>query len=157
MGRQVLPASSVRNTPAAEMAMNMRWGFFGSRRIVCRHMPPAPGAHEGPEGWLRRAGSSCQVWAPSVERKKAASSTPAYTVSGSVSDGSRCQTRVNFQGRGVPSYHWCVPGTPSYTNLLPTGSHDLPPSFERWISCPNQPLDCDAYSRFGSAGDPLRW
>src|SRR2546425_324095 len=44
-GRQVLPASSVRNTPAAEMAMNMRWGFFGSRSIVCRHMPPAPGAH----------------------------------------------------------------------------------------------------------------
>src|SRR4029077_20886637 len=23
--------------------------------------------------------------------------------------------------------------------------------------CPNQPLHCDAYSRFGSAGDPLRW
>src|ERR1700674_2454016 len=23
--------------------------------------------------------------------------------------------------------------------------------------CPNQPLVCDAYSRFGSAGDPLRW
>src|ERR1700686_3244671 len=23
--------------------------------------------------------------------------------------------------------------------------------------CPNQPLVCDAYSRFGSTGDPLRW
>src|SRR5229473_3776840 len=23
--------------------------------------------------------------------------------------------------------------------------------------CPNQPLHCDAYNRFGSAGDPLRW
>ena len=23
--------------------------------------------------------------------------------------------------------------------------------------CPNQLLVCDAYSRFGSAGDPLRW
>src|SRR5713226_607343 len=23
--------------------------------------------------------------------------------------------------------------------------------------CPNQPLHCDAYSRFGSAGDPLMW
>ena len=32
---------------------------------------------------------------------------------GSVSDGSRCQTRLNSQGCGVPSYHWCVPGTPS--------------------------------------------
>jgi hypothetical protein len=25
------------------------------------------------------------------------------------------------------------------------------------INCPNQPLVCDAYSRFGSAGDPLTW
>src|SRR5713226_5775163 len=23
--------------------------------------------------------------------------------------------------------------------------------------CPNQPLHCDAYSRLGSAGDPLTW
>src|SRR6266446_2373151 len=23
--------------------------------------------------------------------------------------------------------------------------------------CPNHPLVCDAYSRFGSAGDPLMW
>ena len=82
---------------------------------------------------------------------------PGVDVSGSVSDGSRCQTRLNSQGCGVPSYHWCVPGTPSYANLLPTGSHVLPPSSERWISCPNQPLDCDAYSRFGSTGEPLRW
>ena len=57
----------------------------------------------------------------------------------------------------MPSYHWCVPGTPSYLNLLPTGSHVLPPSFERWIICPNQPLDCDAYSRFGSTGEPFKW
>src|SRR5204863_3604161 len=33
----------------------------------------------------------------------------------------------------------------------------LPPSSERWMICPNQPLVCDAYSLFGSAGDPLRW
>src|SRR5712692_4437864 len=78
-------------------------------------------------------------------------------MSGSVSDGSRCQTRANSQGCGVPSYHRCVPGTPSYTNLLPTGSQVLPPSLERWIIWPNQPLVCDAYSRFGSAGEPLRW
>src|SRR5258707_8531309 len=25
------------------------------------------------------------------------------------------------------------------------------------MTCPNQPLHCDAYSRFGSAGEPLRW
>src|ERR1700738_380693 len=78
-------------------------------------------------------------------------------VSGSVSDGSRCHTRANSHGRGVPSYHWWVPGTPSYTNSLPTGSHVLPPSSERWISCPNHPVDSEAYSRFGSAGEPLRW
>src|SRR3989442_7200355 len=42
-----------------------------------------------------------------------ASSTPAYTVSGSVRDGSRCQTRLNSQGCCVPSYHWCgVRGLP---------------------------------------------
>jgi len=30
------------------------------------------------------------------------------------------------------------------TNLLPTAPSLAP--FERWICCPNQPLDCDAYS-----------
>src|SRR5439155_12427291 len=94
--------------------------------------------------WARSPGSSCHVCPPSPERNRAASSTPAYTVSGSVSDGSRCQTRLNSQGCGVPSYHWWVPGSPSYTNLLPTGAHVLPPSSERWITCPNQPLVCDA-------------
>src|SRR5262244_2974947 len=54
-------------------------------------------------------------------------------MSGSVSDGSRCQTRLNSQGCGVPSYHWCVPGTPSYTNVFPTGSHVWPPSVQRLV------------------------
>src|SRR5208282_1190386 len=156
MGCQVLPPSSVRNAPAAEMAIQIRCGLLGSRMMVCRHMPPAPGCHFGPVPWPRSPESSFQFSPPSVERNKAASSSPAYTTSGSVSDGSRCHTRLNSQGCCVPSYHWCVPGTPSYTNLFPTGSQVLPPSFERWISCPNHPLDCDAYSRFGSAGDPLR-
>src|SRR5271157_83952 len=39
----------------------------------------------------------------------------------------------------------------------PGVSQVLPPSLDRWMTCPNQPLDCDAYSRFGSAGDPLMW
>src|ERR1700724_2198872 len=125
--------------------------------IECKHIPPAPGCQRGPEPCLRNPESSSQFCPPSFDRNKAASSIPACTVSGSVNDGSRCQTRLNSHGCGVPSYHWCVPGTPSYTNLLPTGSHVLPPSLERWINCPNQPLDCDAYSRFGSTGDPLRW
>src|SRR5205823_14353171 len=100
--------------------------------------------HLGPVPCSRRPGNSCQLLPPSAVRKSAASSSPAQTVSGSVSDGSRCQTRLNSHGCGVPSYHWCVPGTPSYTNLLPTGSQVLPPSLERWISCPNQPVLCDA-------------
>src|SRR5207249_9832618 len=101
--------------------------------------------------------NSCHVCPPSTERKSAASSTPANTVSGSVNDGSRCQTRANSQGCCVPSYHGWVPGVPSYANSLPTASHVLPPSSERWITCPNHPLDCDAYSRSGSTGEPLRW
>src|ERR1019366_4508745 len=39
----------------------------------------------------------------------------------------------------------------------PGVSQVLPPSLERWMICPNQPLVCDAYSRFGSTGDPLMW
>jgi hypothetical protein len=74
-------------------------------------------------------------------------------VSGSLSDGSRCQTRANSHGCGVPSYQRCVPGTPSYANLLPTGSQVCPPSLERWITCPNQLLDWEAKIRFGSAGE----
>src|SRR5437660_5992725 len=144
IGFHVLPASSERNAPAAEMATYSRFAFLGSIRIVWRHIPPAPGCHLGPVPWPRRPGSSCHVLAPSLVRNSAASSTPAYTVSGSVRDGSRCQTRLNSQGCWVPSYHWWVPGTPSYTNWFPTGAHVLPPSLERWITCPNHPLVCDA-------------
>src|SRR4051794_20565322 len=112
-------------------------------------MPPAPGCQDGPEPCSRRPGSSAQDLPPSVVWKSAASSTPAYTVSGSVSDGSRCQTRLNSHGCCVPSYHMCEPGTLAYANSFPTGVQVLPPSSERWIIWPNQPLDCEAYSRFG--------
>src|SRR5579864_5311825 len=133
----------------------MRSGFVGSISRVCRHNPPAPGAHEGPVFCVRMAGSSFQVCPASVDLKRAASSTPAYTVSGSLSEGSRCHTRLNSHGCGEPSYHVCVPGVPSYWNWLPTVSHVFPASFDRCITWPNQALDCDAYSRFGSAGEPL--
>jgi hypothetical protein len=113
IGVQVFPSSSVRKVPAAEIAMYIRPGLVGSSRIVCRPSPPAPGIQPGAEGWLRRLVSSCQLLPPSVVRNMAASSTPAYTVSGSVSEGSRCQTRVNFQGFGVPSYQRWVPVSPS--------------------------------------------
>src|ERR1700722_20394795 len=155
IGFHVVPPSSVRNAPADEIAINILSGSLGSRMIVCRHIPPAPGCQCGPEPCPRSPDNSAQFCPPSVVRNNAASSTPAYTVSGSVSEGSRCHTRLNSQGCGVPSYHWCVPGTPSYRNLFPIGSHVVPPSFERWTTCPDQPLDCEAYSRFGSTGDPF--
>src|SRR5688500_2633080 len=122
--------------------------------IVCSPSPPAPGAHFEP-CTARKPASSCHDLPPSVVRNIAASSTPAYTVSGSFSDGSRCQTRLNSHGCCVPSYHWCVVrGLPvswdvSYTNLLlvpppggsdgegifspPGMSHVLPPSRDRWM------------------------
>src|SRR6266446_601951 len=167
IGFQVLPASSERKAPAAEMATYMRRGFFGSSRTVWRHIPPAPGCHLGPVPWPRSPASSCHVLPPSLVWNSPASSTPAYAVSGSVSDGSRCQTRLNSQGCCVPSYHWCVvSGLPvsadvSYANLLlfpfggaswegagspggvPGWCHVFPPSSDRWMICPNQPLVCD--------------
>src|SRR5258706_16393331 len=106
IGRHVLPALSVRKAPAAEIAMYILSGLLGSIRIVCRHIPPAPGDQWGPVPWPRSPESSSHVCPPSVVRNIAAPSTPAYTLSGSPSDGSRCQTRLNSQGCGVPSYHW---------------------------------------------------
>src|SRR5581483_1406235 len=124
-----------------------------------------PGCHLDPVSLLRKPGNSLQVRPPSVLLKIAASSTPAYTVSGSSSDGSRCHTRLNSHGCCVPSYHWWVvsgapvSGETSYTNLLlsPAGhpcgevvipppgvSQVFPPSLERWMTCPNQPLVWEA-------------
>ena len=56
--------------------------------------------------WQDDPDEAGQLFPPSAERKSAASSTPARTTSGSSADGSRCQTRLNSQGCGVPSYHW---------------------------------------------------
>ena len=75
---QLSPPSSVRNTPAADMAMNMRCGFPGSSKTECRHMPPAPGCQAGPVPCLRNPDSSCQVWPPSLDWNNAASSIPAW-------------------------------------------------------------------------------
>src|SRR5689334_545281 len=126
------------------MATKRRSLSLGSITIVCRHMPPAPGAHSEAVLCSRRAGSSAQLLPPSLDSKRAASSTPAYRWSGSSSEGSKCQTRLNSHGCGEPSYHLCVPGAPSYRNWLPTVSHVLPPSSDWCITCPNQLLDCDA-------------
>ena len=71
--------------------------------MVWRHIPPAPGCQRGPDSWPRKPASSCQVWPPSVVRKSAASSTPAYTISASLSDGSRCHSAQT--PRGAVSRH----------------------------------------------------
>src|SRR4051794_13926043 len=76
IGLKVLPPSSERNAPAAEMAMVMRLGLEGSSKIVCRHRPPAPGDHFSPLA-PRRAEISCHVAPPLVVLNSAASSTPA--------------------------------------------------------------------------------
>src|SRR5258708_30182852 len=105
IGSHVLPPSSVLNAPAAEIAIKIRLGSLGSRMTVCRHMPPAPGAQCGPEPCPRKPESSSQFCPPSADRNNAASSIPAYTSSTFFSDGSRCHTRLNSHGCGVPSYH----------------------------------------------------
>ena len=51
-----------------------------------------------------------------------------------------------------------VPSTdPEAKRPAPSPRQPAPPSSERWMTWPNQPLDCDAYSRPGSAGDPFTW
>ncbi len=76
-GRQAAPPSSLRNVPAAEIATNIRPACSGSRMIVCRHIPPAPGCQPGPDSCVRSPVSSVQVAPPSPVRNSAASSTPA--------------------------------------------------------------------------------
>src|SRR6516165_1709271 len=109
-GCQVTPPSLDRNVPAAEIATNIRGSC---RMIVCTQSPPAPGCQPGADECSRSPVSSLQVTPPSTDLYNAASSAPAYTVSGSDADGSRCQIRLNSQGRCVPSYHRCVPGSPT--------------------------------------------
>src|SRR5881275_1280030 len=67
IGFHVLPPSSVRNAPAAEIATNIRFGFFGSIKIECKHIPPAPGCHFGPVSCLRRPDSSLHDLPPSFD------------------------------------------------------------------------------------------
>ena len=61
-----------------------------------------------PVPWPRRPASSCQSGrrrSIGTARRLPRRRRPC---SGSVSDGSRCQTRLNSHGCCVPSYHWCV-------------------------------------------------
>src|SRR4051794_15613481 len=77
IGVHFLPPSSVRKAPAAEIAIHIRFLLLGSRMIVCRPMPPAPGDHFGPVPWPRSPAISFHDLPPSVDLNRAASSTPA--------------------------------------------------------------------------------
>src|SRR5690606_16430628 len=101
---------------------------------------------------------------PSVDLNSAASSTPAYTVSGSCGEHSRCHTRLNSHGCGEPSYQRCVVSgafAVSYAKMwlsaigkpfgvttaspggVPGRVQVLPPSSERWMIWPNHEVFCD--------------
>jgi hypothetical protein len=112
--------------------------------MVCRHMPPAPGCQCGPVPWPRRPESSCQFWPPSVERNSAASSTPGVD-----------RVRIGERGLQMPDALELPGMRRAVVPLVRAGdavvdelvAHRLPglaAVVERWINCPNQPLDCDA-------------
>ena len=100
IGCQVLPPSSVRKAPAAEMAMNIRSGSFGSRRMVCRHMPPAPGCHFGPDAVAAQSGKFL----------------PAMTAVGRSENGSVFDSRVN--GVGVVERRFEMPDAFEFPGML---------------------------------------
>ena len=56
IGFHVLPPSSVRNAPAAEMAMNMRFGFFGIEQDRVQAHSARARLPVGPVSWSRRPG-----------------------------------------------------------------------------------------------------
>jgi hypothetical protein len=62
--------------PAVETAIRIRFGSSGSRRIVCRHMPPPPGTQRSRWGWFQSPSFSDHDSPPSRETKRAAGSTP---------------------------------------------------------------------------------
>ena len=126
--------------------------------MVCRHRPPAPGCHAGPVPCSRRPGSSFQLWPPSVAAEQRRVLDPGVDGVGIVERRARDArpARTARDGACRRTTGGCR-GRSAYSNLLPTGSQVLPPSFERWINWPNQLVLCDAYTRSGSAGDPLRW
>ena len=65
------PRHRTGTRPRPRCAANIRPGVAGSRMIVCRHIPPAPGCQDGPESWPRSPGSSCQLL-PAVGRPEQA-------------------------------------------------------------------------------------
>ena len=182
IGFQVLPPSSVRKAPAAEMAMNMRLGLLwiekdgvqshaagaglplrsGAVAAQAGQLMPGLAAIGGAEqGGVLHAGvddvgiaqrrlqmpdalelpGMLRAVVPLVRRERLAAFPEKYRRRTCCSRPWACRRgAVVGSPGGVPG--WC---------------QVLPPSSERWMTCPNQPLVCDAYSRFGSTGEPFRW
>ena len=124
--------------------MKMRFGLFGSRRMVCRHMPPAPGCQRCPLA-LRKPGKLL----------------PGLAAVGGAEH--RRVLRAGIDRVGVGQRRFEMPDALELPRMLRAvvplvraghavvdelvaapGSQVLPPSSERWIICPNQPLVCDA-------------
>src|SRR5688572_28756921 len=96
-GRHDSPPSVVRNMPTALTATHMRFGFFASTRIVCRHNPPLPGNQSFTSGPLVSALNSFHVSPRSREMNSPASSTPQSIVFLSFGTLTICQIRFTFR------------------------------------------------------------
>src|SRR5579862_1677354 len=94
IGFQVFPPSSVRKAAAAEIAMYMRPGSLGSRMIVWRHIPPAPGCHLGPVPCPGSPEIPLHFFPPSLDLTRPRSPPPSNEVWGWVRKGPRSHTRL---------------------------------------------------------------
>ena len=141
IGCQVVPPSSVRNTPAAEIATNIRWsvGRVEQDRVQAHaagaRLPRGPGAVLAQAGQLRpgRAAVGRCGTAPRPRRRRRRCPGRAATVRGArparTPTGAACR-RTTGACRDRPR---------TGTRCRP-GPRSAPPSSERWISWPNQPV-----------------
>ena len=103
IGFQVNPPSSVRGRRPPPKWRRKCAADSGINDNGVDRQPPGARLPRARLDVPRRPANSCQDLPPSREWNSAASSAPAYTRSGSVSEGSRCQMRLNSQGCCVPS------------------------------------------------------
>src|ERR1700691_981070 len=140
VGVQCSPSSSDRNVPAAEIPTCIRFGRDGSNRIVCRHIPPAPGFHFERVGWSFSPGRGAHESPSSSDLHSEAGSTPRNTVRGSDGrPGAICQMfLIGYWGEGAST------GADRFERRGVWGediSVHFPPQFRDRISIgPHQPL-----------------
>ena len=130
---------------------------LGSRRMVCRHMPPAPGCQCGPEPWPRRPESSCHVLPAVGGAEQRGVFHPGVDRVGIGQRRLQMPDPLELPGMRRAVVPLVRAGDAVVDELVAHRLPGLAAVVGALDHCPNQPLDCDAYSRFGSAGDPLRW